>query len=261
MNPIYFGTSEKPLFGIYYLPQNSSVRRSGVVLCYPMGQEYMWMHRTYRQLATLLARAGFHVLRFDYFGCGDSAGETEEGNVNLWLEDISTAAEELKGSSGVDAVSLVGYRFGATLSAIVGSQRDDVHNIVLWDPVVNGVNYLEELQQTHRVWAENNLPDQGDTSGRNGNIEVIGFPLTSRLRSDLEQISLLSIEKKIAEHVCFIESGEASGDNALQNHLKKISDRVDYHHIQGSKEWIQSAGLNPLAVPNEILQAIVSWVT
>jgi len=101
MNPIYFGTSEKPLFGTYYLPQAHSTKATGIVLCYPMGQEYMWMHRAYRQLATLFTRTGFHVLRFDYYRCVDSGGNSDEGDIAQWLDDVSTAIEEMKDSSGV----------------------------------------------------------------------------------------------------------------------------------------------------------------
>ncbi|NIR50922.1 alpha/beta fold hydrolase, partial [candidate division KSB1 bacterium] len=246
---------------IYYLPQNHPARGSGIVLCYPMGQEYMWMHRAYRQLAMLFSRAGFHVLRFDYYGCGDSGGDTEEGDVTQWLEDISTAIEEIKDSSGLDSVTLVGFRLGATLSVLAGSQRNDVDNVVLWDPVVNGRSYVEELLQMHRAWAENNLPDPGYASENNGSLEIMGFPLTNRLRGDLEKINLLKIEQRIADQVCFVESGKASDVSVVRHHLKKLSNRVDYNHIPGSKEWIRSAGLNPLAVPNQILQSIVSWVT
>ncbi len=56
-------------------------RRAGVcrlpksiVLCHPWGQEYLRAHRSMRQLGNLLAAAGHHVFRLDYFGTGDSGG-------------------------------------------------------------------------------------------------------------------------------------------------------------------------------------------
>src|SRR5215217_413896 len=90
MNPLYFGSSQKPLYGVYHPPKSQPgrpVRTTGVVLCYPLGQEYMRAHRAFRQLATLLTKSGFPVLRFDYYGTGDSGGDGDAGDVDkvvLW---------------------------------------------------------------------------------------------------------------------------------------------------------------------------------
>lgn len=261
MNPIYFGISEKPLFGTYYLPQANSTKTTGVVLCYPMGQEYMWMHRAYRQLATLFSRAGFYVLRFDYYGCGDSGGNSSEGDIAQWLDDISTAIEEMKDSSGVTKVALAGFRLGATLSVLASEGRNDVDSLALWDPVVNGNDYLEELVKMHGEWMENNLPDPNASYQNNGNLEIMGFPITSRLQSGLKKIDLLNIKKQIANQICLVESGQMKTDGQLSDLLKSLTKTFDYRHIPGSKKWVESAGLDPLAVPIEILQSIVSWTT
>ncbi len=261
MNPIYFGTSEKPLFGTYYLPQASSIKATGVVLCYPMGQEYIWMHRAYRQLAALFSRAGFHVLRFDYYGCGDSGGESHEGDIAQWLDDISTAIEEVKDSSGVTKVTLAGFRLGATLSLLAGKDRNDVDSLALWDPVVDGSDYIKELVAMHESWAENNLPDPQQSYENNGDLEIIGFPLTSRLQSGLQKINLLNIKKQIVNQICLVESGKETTNGQLRDHLNSLTQAFDYRHIPGSKNWVESAGLDPLSVPTEILQSIVSWTT
>ena len=45
-------------------------------------------HWAMRRLADQLARTGAHVLRFDYFATGDSAGATGDGNVKRLHDDI-----------------------------------------------------------------------------------------------------------------------------------------------------------------------------
>lgn len=259
MQPIYFGNSDKPLFGIYYLPQANHLSSVGIVLCYPIGQEYLWMHRAYRQLANLFTRAGFHVLRFDYYGCGDSWGEGEEGSIPQWLNDITMAIEELKDASGVNRVSLVGFRLGATLSVLAGSERNDVDSMVLWEPVVYGKDYIKELKVLHEEWVENNLPDPNFAHQTES--EIVGFPLTWNLLHNLEIINLLNVESPLANSVCIIESKKTTSNQEFFQLLKKFVPRVDFKHIPGSKEWIKSAGLNPISIPNQILQSIVSWVS
>ena len=250
-----------PLFGTYYLPQANSSKTTGVVLSYPMGQEYMWMHRSYRQLATLFTRAGFHVLRFDYYGCGDSGGNSDDGDIDQWLDDISTAIEEIKDSSGVTKVALVGFRLGATLSVLAGERRNDVDSLVLWDPVVNGNDYLQELIKTHVEWMENNLPDPSQSNQNSGSLEIMGFPITGGLQSGLGEINLLNIKKQIANQIYLVESGKTKTNGQLSDHLKSLTRTFDYRYIPGSQKWVESAGLDPLAVPIEILQSIVAWTT
>ena len=49
-----------------------------------------------RRLANMLAAVGCHVLRFDYFGTGDSMGTAHEVTRRGWEQDIETAIEELQ---------------------------------------------------------------------------------------------------------------------------------------------------------------------
>jgi len=79
--PFYFGSPDKLLFGCYHEPTLGRRRKCAVVVCQPVGHEYINSHRALRQLAARLCDAGFPVLRFDYYGCGDSSGSREEGTI------------------------------------------------------------------------------------------------------------------------------------------------------------------------------------
>ena len=108
MNAFFFGRSERSLFGVYHPPQGKTDRKAGIVLCCPMGQEYMRSHRAFRQLANLLSRKGYHVLRFDWFGTGDSMGGSSEFSVRSCLDDLDVAIMELRDNAELEQVSLVG---------------------------------------------------------------------------------------------------------------------------------------------------------
>ena len=69
-----------------------------------------------------LAAQGWHVLRFDYFGTGDSAGEFDEADLTGWEADIEQALDELLDMAGARKVALVGLRLGATLAARVAAR-------------------------------------------------------------------------------------------------------------------------------------------
>ena len=136
MTPFHFGSRQRRLFGNYEPAQDIFGKLRAVLLCHPMGNEQIFAYRTMRLLAARLVQAGFHVLRFDYFGTGDSYGDTGEGDLASWCGDIETALEELKEITGATRVNLVGLRLGANLSARVAAHRQkDINKLILWEPL------------------------------------------------------------------------------------------------------------------------------
>ena len=96
MNPLYIGTRGRRLFGIHEPPAVKAGRARAAVLCYPWGSEYLFAHRTLRQLAVRLCGAGFHTLRFDFFGTGDSSGDMLDADLAGWEGDTESAVEGIK---------------------------------------------------------------------------------------------------------------------------------------------------------------------
>jgi uncharacterized protein len=137
MNPLYLGTHERRLFAVYEPAATKDRRTRVAVLCHPWGAEYVYAHRTMRQLAVKLSASGFHTLRFDYFGTGDSGGEDSEANPAAAEADVQSAIEGIQDIVGVARVALIGLRLGATLAARAAMRhQESVEALVLWDPVV-----------------------------------------------------------------------------------------------------------------------------
>ena len=226
----------------------------GVVLCHPLGHEYIRSHRTYRQLASGLCKAGFHVLRFDLHGCGDSSGDEEQGGVCQWIDDISLAVREMGARCGSSGVCLVGLRFGGTLALLAAMEQGDIDRLVLWDPIVSGKAYVEELISLHRkMLSEINL--EWDPHQRPK--ELLGFSFTDSMLMDLENLDLHSIRRNPADDILLIESVEAR-TGSLSKHLKAIAPGMDYQHIPGPEIWTNEA---TALVPWQIVQAVVSWIS
>jgi alpha/beta superfamily hydrolase len=138
MIPFYFGVDDQRLYGVYEAAHTSSAASRAVVLCNPVGNEYIHAHRTMRNLSSRLSKGGFHVLRFDYYGTGDSSGGTDEGSPRRWCEDIQAAISELKEMTGAVRISLMGLRFGANLAAEVAARAPKaIDSLALWDPLAD----------------------------------------------------------------------------------------------------------------------------
>ena len=151
MSQRFIGQPENQLMTVYHPSRgkkHDQVR--AVLICSPIGQEYIRTHWSLRLLATQLARKAVHVLRFDYSGVGDSAGSIEQiASVDQWMSDIEIAIEELKQISGAETVMLLGQRFGATMAAEVAQSHADVNSLVCLEQVLNGGQYLDSLRKMH----------------------------------------------------------------------------------------------------------------
>ena len=70
----FFGEDGNEIFGTYHAPGGMGTDAL-TVICPPLLAEYMSTQVALRELAISLSAAGHHVLRFDYRGTGDSAGD------------------------------------------------------------------------------------------------------------------------------------------------------------------------------------------
>jgi len=256
--PSYFGAADQQLFGCYHDPEPARRRRSAIVICQPIGHEYINCHRALRQLAIRLCEAGFPVLRFDYYGCGDSSGNTEAGTIPQWLHDISTAIEEVKRRSNLDRLCIIGLRLGAALSAIVGAQRGDVESMVLWDPVGDGKSFLQELRLLQKEQMRFR-PKPRRSKNSQEVLEILGFPFTRALYKQMEQVNLRAITLRPAKNMLLIQScpSEEKPSNDLfdsgQIHLERRALKIP-------QIWLPMAN-GSLLVPGQALQSIVSWTS
>lgn len=252
MRPFYFGDSRRPLFGIHHAPHAVS-RRTGVVICHPFGQEYLRAHRSLRELAGRLADVSFHVLRFDYHGGGDSAGEPGDARVEGWLEDTTAALDEIREAAGSARVALVGLRLGATLAALAARRAGGVEALVLWDPVTEGAAYLRELRAAHRAW----LADRARGATVRDD-EALGFPLSPALATDLDRLSLDGAAAVPARRALVVSSDE--GGEAPTLWSDAADDAVERRRFPPAPVWLHAEGMERSLVPGELLDFVTAWL-
>ncbi|MEQ1794012.1 MAG: alpha/beta hydrolase [Nitrospira sp.] len=142
---MFFENGAYRLFGVLHEPA-AAPSGWGWVFCHPFAEEKLWAQRVYVSFARMLAARGARVLRFDAMGNGDSQGEFSDSSVDTMLSDIGCAIKMLERSSGTAlSVGLLGLRFGATLAALAAEQYSTVGKLVLWEPIVDGGKYMQEL--------------------------------------------------------------------------------------------------------------------
>ena len=254
----YFGRPEKRLFGCFNTPRSAGSRPVAVVICQPIGHEYVNSHRALRQLALRLGGIGFPVLRFDYFGCGDSEGDAEEGRLAEWIENLSEAISEISRRTNASHLCLIGLRLGASLALLTAAGRNDIQSLVLWDPIVNGRKYVSELISLNREQLRfRPKPKKGRRT--EWPKDIIGFPITSELNNEINGIDLLTIRKKPADNVLIVDGENHPDGPDLKRVLESLRASVVLQHIEAPLTWVPTVD-GGLQVPFNVLQSITSWM-
>ncbi len=257
LEPFFFGAPSRQLYGCYHEPPTWPARDTGVVLCYPHGQEMIRAHRAFQQLAQRMARSGFPTLRFDFNGTGDSAGDGSDASVESWLADIRAAAAELQARSGVEHVLLAGLRLGASLAHLAAPALGNVAGLLLWEPVCSGAEYLEELRRMHEASINRFHARPTDYVALARPTELLGFPMPNALRSGIEQIELLRTPPLRGRPLMLLESAGAPQMQALADSL--ASDAPVTHEVIASfTVWVEDVDKG--LVPQPLIEAIIEWL-
>jgi pimeloyl-ACP methyl ester carboxylesterase len=179
MIPIQCGSANHAILALYDPPESNPTRGS-VVICNPWAAEYLSVYAIMRFAARRLSQAGFHVMRFDYYGCGDSGGEFTEGDADSWTSDAAIAIEELKALSGTRTVTILGARAGAMIASRLAAERGDVDRLVLWDPIIEPAVYLSLAAERSRL-AGAQIPEGWPLRHADAVVELDGYPFTEAL--------------------------------------------------------------------------------
>jgi pimeloyl-ACP methyl ester carboxylesterase len=180
MIPIQCGAANHSILALYD-PPTSNATKGSVLLCNPWLSEYFASYAIIRFLARRLSQAGFHVMRFDYYGCGDSGGCFSDGDANCWTSDAAMVLEELQALSGSRTVTALGVRAGAMIASRLAAERNDIDRIVLWDPIIDPAAYLSKSAE--RTRGAGSAPKRWPLHKRSVDAEPGGYQFTEALVS------------------------------------------------------------------------------
>jgi len=253
--PFYFG-SDDSLYGIYQWPVEGKKDRGAILLCSSVYLESFNAHRAFKQLSTLLSEAGYHVLRFDYFGTGDSLGYDNDANVDRWLNDIQCAAQELIKCSGHQEISLLGFRFGAILAAM--SNIKPIDKLLLWEPVFDGSKYVEQLLIKYRATLKDlNYIRKHPTIEQEN--EIIGFEFSKTVRESLSSYKLLESKGLVScNHLFAFTSNEISELQRYREDIVAVNKNCECLLIEDSIIPIENYDDIDSYLPGKSLKVIVN---
>lgn len=179
---------------------------------------------------------------------------------------FGAAIDELRDGACSANVCLVGLRLGATLAVLAGAERGDVEHMILWEPVLHGPDYIDELKAHHRDRLRRSFAHLPAGGGNDGVVEVLGFPLTRPMSATIERVDLTRLEAKPANGILLLGNSEESGLRPLLEHYRDLGIQADHLFVPAPPVWRETrtdadAPLGACSVPSNVLNAAVAWLT
>ena len=263
MTPLHFGPPHRRLFGLLHPRDLGQANRGGVLIVMPFGHEAIRTYRFHRVLADRLARDGHDVLRFDHFGSGDSDGLDDEVRLAGWVEDVLQAHRILTAKSGVPVCCWVASRLGATVAMRAAATSGTAPRLVLWDPVIDGAAYLDELRQRHVLALEQSFSVASPRwreqlkEPQSFSTEAVGFSMSMELRSEILAVWPGSVSVAPLGRAAVLSSPNAQ---RLHTWLAEQGPGVVELTLTQDFDWLSDDSLNTALVPSNPLAHILRVV-
>lgn len=231
-------------FYLFHAPDPRVAPRGAVLYLHPLADE---MHKS-RRMAFLqsraLATAGFGVLQFDFFGCGDSCGEFSAARWPIWKSDIQFARALLQ-ERVPGPLYFWGLRLGA-LMALEASCATACEGVILWQPYLSGrtcVNQFLRLRVSNRLADGPQMASTAMLRAQlftRGGMEVNGFHLAADLAHSLDACDAHHMDPRTRDVYWFATGGltaAATATSASRIGQAWSQARVHFHHIPGPPFW------------------------
>ena len=151
--PVVFECKGQQLVGMLHLPEGRA-QVPAALLLHGFGATKSEAHRMFVKLARALANHGIASLRFDYRGCGDSAGNFEDITIRSQVIDAGEALRFLARQKRVNSqrLALIGMSLGGTIAAhLLAREPAKFKAAALWAPVAEGGDILDEFSTPDAV--------------------------------------------------------------------------------------------------------------
>jgi exosortase A-associated hydrolase 2 len=201
--PFFIKSNGNDIFVMEYAPLKSFDLNKYIIIIPPFAEEMNRSRRMVVLQAKQFAKKGFGTIIFDLYGTGDSEGDFGDARWDIWLANIDSIVQWLRGKN-VSVHCLLGLRVGALLLMdYIKKSRTNLDKAILWQPEING-----EMAMTRflRLRLASNMLDRKkekettkslrDKLLTSKSLEIAGYLLSAELYESIASLKLLSLSTK-----------------------------------------------------------------
>ena len=251
MQVCYFGTDSHRLYGVFHNGVDSV--QTALVLCPPFAEEMVATYARFANWSKRLAEKGIAVLRFHFYGTGESGGASTDFTLETAIDDACSAFEFARERIAPVRLGYFGARLGATVAVLAALQKP-VDLLVMWSPITNIQQYMRELfrAQIAKEMVHNGLTRvQRDTqdmimdleSGQS--IDLLGYEFSPQLYRQMAS-QWKWPEKAPAKHVLWLaRTTEEKNASVIVDRWKASGSQVDFTVLPEPAFWEEYTSVFP----------------
>jgi pimeloyl-ACP methyl ester carboxylesterase len=148
-------------------------------------------------------------------------------------------------------VSVVGFRLGATLASLALNE-EDIENLILWAPVVNGRGYVREMTVIDMM--SEARPDGTEVPGT---VEAAGFRMSGETIADLSKLSLLQ-SRPLCQKILIARRDDAPPDQRLVDHFRGLGIMVEARALPGVAQMLLEP--HKAQLPVDAIHEMTDWL-
>jgi alpha-beta hydrolase superfamily lysophospholipase len=130
---IVFQSCGYEISGIVTRPAKEGARRDFIVFLHGFAGNKD-ENGLFKEAARRFAEKGYNSLRFDFFGHGESTGESIKLTIDQETKDFKNALEYIREEYRPDAIYALGFSLGAFIA--LNAPKADVNGFILWSPAL-----------------------------------------------------------------------------------------------------------------------------
>lgn len=257
----YTDINDKSHFIHEHVPDE--IKRVPFIFLNPLFDEKKRSQKFYAETARKFCTHGIPVIRFDYYGAGDSEGQLYELNLPEQLKSVKSIIDKTLKKFQTDKINLFGLRFGADLAIEFASQYPQyVNQLILIEPLVNGKRYLIEQRSRrkifHRLNRMTDVPDNIIINGKHFE-DHQGYPISEDNNSFLEKLDSLNTALSNV-NVFLIKLNTISSRKSivqLKNQLEE-NNEVSYLTILCDDFWANLEPIDTYKLSEEVVNRATS---
>ncbi|MBN2413679.1 alpha/beta fold hydrolase [candidate division KSB1 bacterium] len=127
--PVTFISKDSQLVGILHSSSSDKI----IIMCHGFKGDKIENKRLFVEAARTFTRENYDVLRFDFYGSGDSEGEFEDTLISTNIANLTDAVQFVK-EKGYKHIAVLGISMGAA-AVILTVNKLDVEAVILWSAV------------------------------------------------------------------------------------------------------------------------------
>ena len=240
-------TNGERIFTIEHHPEQSEPDKA-YIFVHPFAEEKLWSHRVYVTTARAFCKRGVLVARFDFRGHGDSDGEFLDSSLDGHISDINAVIDHIKSSyPSVSKIGLLGLRLGGSLAVLAAQTRDDIDELILWDPVLNGERYMQDIlrsnlasQMAVKGKVETTREDLIEQMKSGQPINIEGYYLQYSYFEELSSIDLNGLDYPETLHCCLLQivrNPKQPINKQYQGYIEKFSGNSTVDKAHEEQFW------------------------